>query len=93
MSEDVEKLKAEIQRMIGDSLSSPFIGRKLTQEDADSAAALYKRQIERLVGLEEGVTVKAVIDPQDPWIIHVEARWPVREWVEVSFIVEENKNG
>jgi hypothetical protein len=85
-----ENLKDQIQRLISDSLKSPFIGRKLTEEDAQYAAALYKRQIEHLGCTDVEVTVKlwGYMDGID-----IEARFtPPPSPVKISFTVE-NKNG
>jgi hypothetical protein len=85
-----ENLKAEIQRLISDSLSSPFIGRKVTEADAESVAALYKRQIEHMGCTDVTVTVKS----WGPWDqIDIEVRFtPPPSPIEISFTVE-NKNG
>lgn len=90
MSENTEQLKAEIQRLMTESLSSPFIGRTLTVEDAESAAALYKRQIEHM-GCTD-VSVTAVVD-EGSRDISIEARFtPPPAPIEITFTVE-NKNG
>ena len=87
MSED---LKSEIQRLISESLSSSFIGRKLTIEDAQSATALYKRQIEHMGCTNVSVTASVDDASQD---INIEASFtPPPSPIEISFTVE-NKNG
>lgn len=86
MSKD---LREEIQRLITESLSSPFIGRKLTAVDAASAVALYKRQIERLGCTDVTVSAALVEDGG----IAIEARFtPPPAPIEITFTVE-TKNG
>ena len=90
MSERTELLRVEIQRLITESLTSPFIGRKLTVEDAASAAALCKRQIEHMGCTNVSVTASVDDASQD---INIEASFtPPPSPIEISFTVE-NKNG
>jgi len=90
MDEKTEALRAEIQKLNSDSLTSPFIGRKLTVEDAETAAALYKRQIEHM-GCTN-VSVKAALDETSGDIMIEASFTPPPAPIQLSFTVE-NKNG
>jgi hypothetical protein len=84
----VESLKAEIQKLVTDSLKSPFIGNQsFTPTSLSGVSELYKRQIEHL-GCTN-VTVTATLNGAD---VDIEARFtPPPAPIVIEFTVKTTK--
>lgn len=85
----VESLKAEIQKLVTDSLKSPFIGfQDFTPNTLAGVSELYKRQIEHLGCTNVKVTATLASDGG----VNIEARFtPPPAPIEISFTVEPTK--
>jgi len=88
-AKSVESLKAEIQKLVTDSLKSPFIGhQEFTSSSLAGVSALYQRQIEHL-GCTN-VRVTAVIDPDGD--VNIEAEFtPPPSPIVIEFTVKPTK--
>ena len=91
----VETLKAEIQKLVTDSLKSPFIGQQspfigkqnFTLETLANVSELYKRQIEHL-----GCTNVKVTATLNDGNVDIEARFtPPPAPIVIEFTVEPTK--
>jgi len=88
-AKSVESLKAEIQKLVTDSLKSPFIGhQEFTTASLAGVSELYKRQIEHL-GCTN-VKVTATLAPDGG--VNIQAQFtPPPAPIEISFTVEPKK--
>jgi hypothetical protein len=88
-AKSVESLKAEIQKLITDSLKSPFIGKQnFTTASLAGVSELYKRQIEHLGCTNVTVTATLASDGG----VNIEARFtPPPAPIVISFTIEPTK--
>jgi hypothetical protein len=88
-AKSVESLKAEIQKLVTDSLKSPFIGNQhFTHESLAGVSALYQRQIEHLGCTNVKVTAVLASDGG----VNIEASFtPPPAPIVIQFTIEPTK--